>query len=214
MAISVFLADNRGVVRDGLCLLLEAQQDISVVGNANGGRDTVREVRRVRPDLVVMDIAMPELGGIEAIPEIHKACLSTRVLILTRLSTTEHIFQALQAGALGYLLMEATGAELVDAVRSVHAGRRYLSQQITSTIIDDYTRNDHALSPMQSLSNREKRILQLVAEGKSSADAAKILSLSPKTVETYRSRLRHKLGISNLSSLVKFAIQHGVVPLE
>jgi len=104
----------------------------------------VREVRRLRPDLVVMDIAMPKLGGIEAIPEIHKACLSTRVLILTRLSTTEHIFQALQAGALGYLLMEATGAELVDAVRSVHAGRRYLSQQITSTIIDDYTRNDHA----------------------------------------------------------------------
>lgn len=214
MAITVFLADNHGVVRDGLCLLLEAQTDISVVGSAANGREAVREVRRLCPDMVIMDIAMPELSGIDATLEIREACPSTKVLILSMFSTIEHISRALQAGAHGYLLMESTGAELVDAVRAVHAGHRYLSQKITGAVIDDYTRKRHASSPLESLSSRERQILQLIAEGKSSAYAAKILFLSPKTVETYRSRLMRKLGISGFPSLIKFAIQHGLIPLE
>lgn len=214
MTITVFLADSHGVVRDGMCLLLEAHTDIRVVGNAANGREAVREVRRLRPDTVIMGIAMPELSGIDATLEIREACPSVKILILSMFSSIDHISRALQAGAHGYLLMEASGAELVDAVRAVHAGHRYLSQKITGTVIDDYTCKHHASSPLASLSSRERQILQLIAEGKSSAHAAKILFLSPKTVETYRSRLMRKLGISGFPDLIKFAIQHGLIPLE
>jgi len=129
-------------------------------------------------------------------------------------STTEHIFRALQAGARGYLLKDSAGAEVVDAVRAVHAGRRYLSQKIASAVIDDYISDRQRASPLDSLSRRERQILQMVAEGKSSAEAAVILFLSPKTVDTYRSRMMQKLGIADVPSLVKFAIQHGVTQLE
>ena len=214
MAISVFLADNRGMVRDGLGFLLQAQDDISVVGNADSGPEAVREVRRLRPDIVLIDMAMPELNGIDAASEIRKSNPSTGVVVLSMLSAAEHVFRALQAGARGYLLMDASSAELVEAVRTVHAGQRYLSPNVAGAVIDDYLRDNHEASPLDSLSRRERQILQLVAEGKSSACAAKILFLSPKTVETYRSRLMRNLGVGSFSSLIKFAIQHGVVTQE
>jgi len=212
--ISVLLADDHAVVRDGLRALLEAQTDIEVVGDAANGREVLRLAQQLHPDVVVMDIAMPELNGVEATQQMHDAYPSTQVLILSMHSTTEHIFRALQAGARGYLLKDSAGAEVVDAVRVVHAGRRYLSQKIAATVIDDYIAERHRTSPLESLSSRERQILQLVAEGKSSAEIAAILFLSPKTVDTYRSRLMHKLDIGDLPSLVKFAIQHGVIQLE
>lgn len=214
MAITVFLADKRGVVRDGLCLLLGAQDDIRVAGHAANGRDAVRQVRLLRPDIVVIDSALPELNGVEATIEIGLACPSAGVLILAPSSAVEQIFRALRAGARGYVLLESSGAELVDAVRAVHAGRRYLSEAIAGAVIDDYLSERHASSPLDSLSRRERQILQLVAEGKSSAHAARLLFLSPKTVETYRSRLMRKLGVDSFSSLIKFAIEHGVIQLE
>lgn len=212
--ISVLLADDHAVVRDGLRALLEAQADIEVVGDAANGREVLRLAQQLHPDVVVMDIAMPELNGVEATQQMHDAYPSTQVLILSMHSTTEHIFRALQAGARGYLLKDSAGAEVVDAVRVVHAGRRYLSQKIAATVIDDYIAERHRASPLESLSSRERQILQLVAEGKSSAEIAAILFLSPKTVDTYRSRLMHKLDIGDLPSLVKFAIQHGVTQLD
>jgi len=215
--ISVFLADDHAVVRDGLRFLLEAQPDIRVVGDAANGRDAVRQVAQLCPDVVVMDIAMPELSGIEAARRIREVCPSTQVVILSVHSTAEHIFQALQAGARGYLLKESAGVEVINAVRAVRAGRRYLSQKISDKVIDDYVHQREAAaarSPLARLSPREREILQLVVEGKSSAEIAAILFLSPKTVETYRSRLMQKLGISDLPGLVKFAIQHGLTPLE
>ena len=212
--ISVLLADDHAVVRDGLRALLEAQTDIEVVGDAANGREVLRLAQQLHPDVVVMDIAMPELNGVEATQQMHDAYPSTQVLILSMHSTTEHIFRALQAGARGYLLKDSAGAEVVDAVRVVHAGRRYLSQKIAATVIDDYIAERHRASPLESLSSRERQILQLVAEGKSSTEIAAILFLSPKTVDTYRSRLMHKLDIGDLPSLVKFAIQHGVIQLE
>jgi DNA-binding NarL/FixJ family response regulator len=132
-------------------------------------------------------------------------------------ATTEYIFRSLQAGAQGYLLKESAGAEVGDAVRAVHEGRRYLSHRITETVIADYVRQRQASerkSPLERLTPREREVLQLVAEGRSSAEIADVLFLSPKTVETYRSRLMQKLGISDIPSLVKFAIQHGITPLE
>jgi len=215
--IRVFLADDHAVVRDGLRLLLEAQPDIKVVGDAANGWDAVRRVARLRPDVAILDIAMPELNGIEATQQIREVCPSTQVVILSMHSTSEHVFHALQAGARGYLLKESAGIEVVNAVRAVHVGRRYLSQKISDRVIDDYVRQREAVearSPLARLSPREREILQLVVEGKSSAEIAGLLYLSPKTVETYRSRLMRKLGISDLPRLVKFAIQHGLTPLE
>lgn len=217
MSITVVLADDHAVVRDGLRVLLEAQPDIRVIGDAADGREAVSRVARLRPDVVVIDVAMPELNGIEAAREIGEVCPATQIIILSMHSTTEHIFRALQAGACGYLLKESAGIEVVNAVRAVHAGHRYLSQKISDKLVDDYVRQRQAAeakSPLGRLSPREREVLQLVVEGKTSAEIADVLSLSVKTVETYRSRLMHKLGISDLPALVKFAIQHGLTPLE
>ena len=215
MSIKVFLADDHAVVRNGLRSFLDAQGDITVVGDAADGWDTVNQVRKLRPDVVVMDIAMPDLNGIEATHEIRKSCPSTQIVILSVHRTSEHIFRAIQAGARGYLIKESAGTEVVTAVRAVHAGRRYLSQKIDEILIDDYIHQQGAIeakSPLESLSQREREVLQLLVEGKSSKEIGKILYLSPKTVETYRSRLMQKLGVSNLPDLIKFAIQHGLTP--
>jgi len=217
MTITVLLADDHAVVRDGLRLMLEAQGDIKVVGDAANGREAVHQVKRLRPDVVVMDIAMPELNGIEATRQIREARPSAQVVILSMHHTSEHIFRALQAGARGYLLKESAGVEVVNAVRTVQAGHRYLSQKISDKVIDNYVHQREAAettSPLARLSPRERQVLQLVVEGKSSVEIASALSLSHKTVETYRSRLMRKLGISDLPSLVKFAIRQGLIPLE
>lgn len=217
LVITVLLADDHAVVRDGLRVLLEAQPDISVIGDAANGRDAVHQVAQLCPDVVVMDIAMPDLNGIEATRQIYELCPSAQVIILSMHSTTEHIFRALQAGAGGYLLKESAGIEVVNAVRAVHAGHRYLSQKISDRLIDDYVHQPQAAEakgPLAGLSPREREVMQLIVEGKSNAEIAGILSLSLKTVETYRSRLMRKLGISDLPSLVKFAVQHGLTPLE
>ncbi len=217
MTIEVFLADDHAVVRDGLRFLLEAQKDIKVVGVADNGREAVRQVQNLSPHVVVLDIAMPGLNGLEAAAQIRECCPSTQVVILSMHHTNEHIFQALKAGVQGYILKESAGSEVVDAVRAVHSGRRYLSRRIEEVVIDDYLHQRQAVSnqsPLEKLSAREREILQLVAEGKSSAEIAEILFISPKTVETYRSRLMQKIGVSDIPSLVKFAVLHGLTTLE
>lgn len=217
MIIKVFLADDHALIREGLRFVLEAERDIKVVGAADNGRDAVRQVRQLGPDIVIMDISMPGLNGIEATAQLHEAGSSARVIILSMHHTSEHIFQALKAGAYGYLLKESAGQEIVNAVRTVYSGHRYLSQRIEESVIDAYTqRNQTAPSagPLEKLGPREREILQLVVEGKSSAEIAKIIFISPKTVETYRSRLMKKLGTKDIPSLVKFAIRHGVTSLD
>ncbi len=217
MPIKVFLADDHAVVREGLTLLLDTQAGITVVGEAADGRKAVRQVERLCPDVVVMDIAMPGMNGIEATAQIRNICPSTQVVILSMHSSAEHILRALRAGALGYLLKESAGKELIQAVQTVYGGRRYLSRQIAESVIDDYISGSPATQAknlLESLSSREREVLQLVAEGKSSTEIAEVLYLSPKTIETYRSRLMHKLGISDLPGLVKFAIQQGLITLD
>lgn len=216
MTIRVFLADDHAVVREGLRYVLEAQGDMAVVGEASNGRDAVRGVQRLRPEVVVMDLGMPELNGIEATRQIHETCGSSRVVVLSVHATSEYIFRALEAGAQGYLLKESAGKELVEAVRSVHCGRRYLGRKISEEKIEEYVhlrQARRARSPLESLSPREREVLQLVVEGRSSADIGDALSLSTKSVETYRSRIMRKLSIKNLPDLVKFSILHGITPL-
>lgn len=213
MDITVLIADDHAVVRDGLRLLLQSQPDIKVVGQAADGREAVRMALQLKPDVIVMDLAMPGLNGTDATALIVEKCESAKVVMLSMYSTVEHVYRALQAGAMGYLRKESAGSEVVDAVRAVHAGRRYLSQKITETVVDDYIRKRHIESPLESLSQREREILQLLVEGRSGIEIAQQLHLSPKTVDTYRSRMMQKLGIADLPGLVKFALQHGLTTL-
>jgi DNA-binding NarL/FixJ family response regulator len=215
MPIRVFLADDHAVVRDGLRYMLEAQGDIVVVGDAADGRQAVRQVAQLKPDVALLDVAMPELNGIDATLQIRTDVPGTQVIILSMHSTTEHIVGALRAGALGYLLKESAGVEVVNAVRAVQAGQRYLSRKIAESLIDEYLQfTAEAVSPLDRLTGREREILQMVAEGKTSAQIGDILSISTKTVETYRSRIMHKLQLTDLPGLVRFAIQHGLITLE
>lgn len=217
MGITVFLADDHAVVRDGVKLLLETKPDIAVVGDADNGRFAVKRIEQLRPDVAILDIAMPEMNGIEATRRIRDACRSVKVIILSMYSTSEHISRALESGARGYVLKESAGNELIDAVRAVYAGRFYWSKKIPLTVINASGRRNKTgktETPLMRLTPREREILQLVVEGGSSVKIGGILHLSPKTVETYRSRLMYKLGITDVPGLVKFAIQHGLTPLK
>ena len=216
MSITIFLADDHAMFREGLRLLLNTNPEISVVGEAGDGRETVRQVSSLCPDIVLMDIAMPLLNGIEATEQIRQACPATNVIMLSMYSTAEHIFRAFKAGAKGYLLKESAGADVLQAILSVHSGKSYLCPSLSDTIITDYLRSreiTEAKSPLDRLNQRERTILQLLVEGSSNGKIAEILFLSPKTVETYRSHLMKKLGIKDLPGLVKFAIQHGLTSI-
>ena len=209
--VTVMLADDHAVVRDGLRALLEGGNDLQVVAVAGNGREAVAEALRIHPDIVIMDIAMPELDGVEATRRIVERCPDTRVLILSMYLSAEHIYRALQAGAQGYVLKESAGEEVVDAIRALRAGKRYLSHRITETVIDDYLREGANVSPLDSLSLRERDVLQLVVEGRTNAAIAHALSLSPKTVETYRARIMKKLKVRDTVELVKFSMRHGLI---
>lgn len=212
MAIHVFVVDDHAVVREGLRMLLELQPDMRVIGDAPNGREAVRLAQRQCPDVIVMDVMMPDLNGIEATRQLRTVCPTARVVILSMYEGVEYVARALGAGAVGYVLKEASSAELMNAVRSAHAGLRYISQKISYTGRD--VDQQLAASPLLMLSDREREIFQLIVEGKTSAQIGSMLQLSPKTVETYRSRLMRKLGLHDLPSLVKFAIRHGVIALN
>jgi DNA-binding NarL/FixJ family response regulator len=211
----ILLADDHAIIRDGLRIMLEAQSDITVVGEAKDGLEALAQTEALLPDVVIMDIAMPEMNGIEATRMISQRAPSVRVIILSMHHTSEHVFRAMQAGAYAYILKESAGAETVKAVRAVMRGQRYFGEGINLPAGIGLSEIPHASkSPIDSLSPRERQIIQFVVEGKTSLEIANMLSLSPKSVETYRSRLMTKLGISNIPSLVKFALLHNITPTE
>ena len=182
MTIRVLLADDHAIVRDGLRSLLSIEQNITIVGDASDGRQAVQQVQLLKPDVVVIDISMPELNGIEATRQIIEMLPRTRCIILSMHASAEYVYRALQAGAVGYLLKESAGKEVAQAIRTVHSGGRYLGSEITKMVIDDYViqrATSTNQSPLESLSPREREILQMVVEGKSSVDIAEVLSLSP-----------------------------------
>lgn len=207
MTIRVLLADDHALMREGLRALLTAIPDITVVGEAGTGREAVRRAGELKPDVVVMDISMPDLNGTEAARLIREKHPAARIIMLSMHSTSEHVHRAFDAGAAAYVLKESAGTEVISAIRAVLAGSRYLSP-----VLGDVTRAASHAGPLNSLSSRERQVLQLVVEGKSSNEIARIVSLSPKTVETYRSRLMKKLGVADVTALVKFAIEHGLTP--
>jgi DNA-binding NarL/FixJ family response regulator len=213
MTISAFLADDHAILREGLARLLESDTQIRVVGTAGNGRDTITQVLKLKPQIAILDISMPDLNGIEAARQIHERAPEVRILILSMHFTAEHVFHALEAGIHGYILKESAVQEILDAVHAVQSGRRYLSPKVAGIVADQVTKRSN-ISPLDRLSKREREILQLVAEGRSSARIGEQLHLSPKTVDTYRSRLMQKLQLQDVTGLVKFAIQHGLISLD
>ncbi len=205
------VVDDHTIIREGVAMLLGQTFDLEVVGTAATGAEAVRSVRILRPDVVVTDISMPDLNGIEATRAIRERDPHIAVVVLSMHSNREHVARAFAAGAAGYVLKDAAGAEIVAAVRCVATGRRYLSQGLEALPEPGHLDSS---APLASLSTRERQVLQMVVEGRSSAEIARQVHLSPKTVETYRSRLMKKLGVSDIPALVKFALQHGVTTLD
>jgi DNA-binding NarL/FixJ family response regulator len=211
MTIRVLIADDHAMMRDGLRSLLAASDGFSVVGEVGTGREAARRAQELAPDVVLLDIAMPELNGIEAAAMIRAKSPAAKVVILSMHSSTEHVYRSFAAGAAGYVLKSSAATEVISAVRTVHGGRRYLSPALYDSCADILSGAARA-SPLDGLSPRERQVLQLVVEGKSSAAIAQMVHLSPKSVETYRSRLMKKLGVGDLPALVKFALEHGITP--
>lgn len=210
MTINILLADDHQVVRDGLRALLDREKDIEVIGVAGNGREAVSEALRLHPDIIIMDIAMPVLDGVEACRRLQKKAPQIRIIILSMYLSSEYVHRTLRAGARGYVLKESAGDQVVQAVRAVHGGKRYLSPRITDSIIDIYLEEDTVPGPLERLTEREYEVLRLVTEGLSSSAIGQRLAISPKTVDTYRSRLMQKLQVNDKTELIKFAIRHGL----
>lgn len=208
--IRILLVDDHALVREGVSRLLEAQSDMRVVGSFSETEAAIDFAAREEPDVAIVDIAMPQASGIEVARRLRAASPDTQLLVLTMHSNPEYVHQALLAGALGYVAKESAGPVLVEAVRAVQAGRRYLSESLGTEALNRYLRGSEASDPLGRLSAREREVLRHTVEGCTIAETAQRLGLSPKSVETYRSRLMTKLAIEDLPALVKFAIRHGV----
>jgi DNA-binding NarL/FixJ family response regulator len=209
--IEVFLADDHAVVRDGLRSILESTGRVQIVGQASNGRSALDRIVDLKPTVAVVDIAMPELNGIEVVKRLNQTEQPVSTIILSMHATSEHIYRALEAGANGYLLKESAGEEVIDAVETVAGGERYLNQKITELLLENYVSQKGQLrSPLESLTDQEREVMQHVVEGKSSTQIGQLMELSPKTVETYRSRLMKKLSVGDLPELVRFAVENGL----
>jgi two-component system, NarL family, response regulator NreC len=212
VTIRILIADDHGIVAEGLKSLVEAEPGMEVIGIVPDGREAVKHARESKPDVVVMDMSMPELNGADATRAILQNDPSCRVIVLSMYAEREYVRRALKAGALGYVVKRSAAREMVDAIRAVHAGQRYLSPRVADVVIEAGADDKDDL--LAKLSMREREVLQLLAEGNTGAEIAQRLSLSQKTVETYRARLVEKLGIRDLPGLVRFAIQRGIVTLD
>ncbi|MBI4319156.1 MAG: response regulator transcription factor [Chloroflexi bacterium] len=212
--IRVLLVDDHTILRDGIRALLSLYDDIEVVGEASDGREAIERVREVRTDVILMDLAMPGLGGLEATMEIRKESPGCKVLILTQHENKEYIFPILRAGAVGYVLKRAAGTDLVTAIRAVARGESFLDPAVAKMVIDGYVGRAHGQSDaevLDRLSDREKQVLKLVAEGRSNKEIGDLLCLSVKTVMGHRANVMEKLGIHNRTELVKYAIRMGLI---
>ncbi len=214
--VSVVLADDHAVVRRGLQALLESEPDFSIVGVAADGLETVRIVERWKPDVLVLDLMMPGLSGLEALRILRERSPRSRVVILSIYSSVAFVTQALQLGATGYVLKGCTEENLLRAVRDAAAGRRFLSPPVTEIAIQAYIDQSKTgpFDPHDTLTPRQREVLQMVAEGRTNGEVAECLHISPRTVENHRATLMQKLGIQNQTELIRHAMRHGLIPPE
>ncbi len=218
--IRVLVADDHTIVRKGLCSLLEKEPGIVVVAEAENGRDAIIKAEEIKPDVVVMDIGMPLLNGIEACRQLKKCCPEIEIIILTVHTNEEYVLQALKAGASGYLAKKAAPLDLVTAIYEVHKGKSYLSSSISKTLINEYLRQSTQISNIdkdsskKELTSRQTEVLQLLAEGYTNREIAKILCVSIKTIETHRAQIKLRLNIKKTAGLVQYALQKGLIIKE
>jgi DNA-binding NarL/FixJ family response regulator len=213
--VRTLIADNQAVLVDTMQVLLTSLGDVEVVGCAFDEVDAVDLTVKLRPDVAIIAVNVLGMNGIETARQIRKLAPATRILILSMLPGPEHVYTAFRAGADGYVIKDARAAEVVDALRRISKGKRYMSEAVSNLVVGDMAaQRGAARDPLSLLTQRERDVLRLTAEGNSSAASAKFLGLSPKTVESYRSRMMRKLEVRNVTGLVKFAIRHGIVSLD
>ena len=210
-AIRVLLVEDHTLVREGIRSLLDSFKDVEVVGEAANGRDALRKTRQLAPEVVLMDISMPELNGMEATARLAKSCPDSKVLMLSMHNDEEYVAQSLRAGARGYLVKEAATRELEHAIQVLARGEVYFSNSISVDVVERLMADDSSGSALAQLTSRQREILQLIAEGCRTREIAERLSLSIKTVETHRTHLMERLGIWDVPGLVKFAIKAGLI---
>jgi DNA-binding NarL/FixJ family response regulator len=211
----ILIADDHTIMREGLRALLESDRTLEVVGAVENGREAVQAVGNLKPDVILMDLSMPHMDGLSAIREIKRRAIETKVLVLTVHKTEEYIRAALQAGASGYVLKDASRAELLFAIQCLVAGKTFISPAVSDRIVTGYLDRDHAGAAVRSLSDtltaRERQVLKLIAEGRRNREIANYLYISVKTVEKHRSNLMQKLSVHNTAALTTFAIENGLV---
>jgi two-component system, NarL family, response regulator NreC len=216
--IRVMIVDDHAILRAGLKMLVNAQADMEVVSEAPDGEKAIQEVRDAKPDVTLLDLTMPRVGGMKALQEIARSCRETRVLVLTMHDDPAYLRSALAAGASGYLLKRAVDSELLAAIRAVHRGGIFVDPRLASVLVEDVLAKKGTKTgprePMNILSDRELQVLKLVARGYSSAQIAKQIAVGVKTVETYRSRFAEKLGLRTHSDVIRFAVQMGLLTPE
>jgi DNA-binding NarL/FixJ family response regulator len=210
--VRIVVVDDHGIVREGLMALLNEQDGWEVVGSAATGKAAILAAERLKPDVIIMDLVLPDINGIDATTHILSQNPETQVIALSASHTSEHVCRALRAGVRGYVVKDARGSELVEAVRAVTAGKQYLSERVA--LPDDGLLNGRlAKTPIERLSSREREVLHRIVEGSTSVSIAKELSLSRKTVDTYRARLMVKLGVTNRTALIRYAIENELLAL-
>jgi two-component system response regulator NreC len=213
--IRVLLAEDHTIVRKGLRSLLDDEIEIEVVGEAEDGQQAIELVQRVQPDVVLMDITMPVLNGLEATRQIKKLFPQVKVVVLTVHSTEEYIFQILRAGASGYVVKQAAVSELVQAIQTVYRGDSFLSPSISRQVVEEYGRRAEAIEDKYDrLTDREREVLQLIAEGRANREIAQLLHVTVKTVEAHRAHLMDKLGLRSTAELTRYALRKGIVSPE
>lgn len=206
--IRILLVDDHAVLRAGLRMLLDAQKDMTVLGEAGDGSEAMTLASSLKPDVILLDLSMPGLGGLDALPALRKAVPSARILVLTMHDDESYLKQALRGGAAGYVLKKAADSELLSAVRAVAKGEVYVHPSLTRVLVEELLPESPAADPWDTLSEREREVLIGVARGLTSAQIAERLNLSPKTVETYRARGMEKLGLRSRAALIQFALAH------
>jgi DNA-binding NarL/FixJ family response regulator len=212
--IKLLVVDDHAIMRDGIRALLSLHDDIEIVGEASTGQEAIQKVQELNPEVIIMDIAMPGMDGLEATRRILKTNPRARILILTQHDDKEYVLSSIKAGSAGYLPKRALGSEMVTAIRAVHRGDSFLYPSAASALIKDYRHRTHNGEAQEKLTSREREILKLIAEGHTSREIASMLFISLETVMGHRTKIMEKLGIHNKAELIKYAVRKGIVSLE